>query len=447
MEDLKFDFRDVFRSGRYAFSGKKIGIHFLGIALVYLVYKVLLYLSLLITGNIGDFWSGHSGLLSVPLFEQNHWLTYVAMGLGLLFAFIVFFITSTMVSKITLQQLRGDDFYSMRDSASFIRKQWKSVFGSFIGLIAIFIFCIVWPIGFGLLCKWPLPFIVIAALAIFLLAFIYGLAGKRMKIAGISFVLLAIIAILFLVWPLNIVTLANQPTVTKVFAMLSSFIMVPGFFLGLLMAFVVVVFAVSLFFVPAIAASVDQDTFETIYQHFSMVWNQPWRLAVYEIILMLWKSICTAILAVLSVAGFFLLLLPIGLLIPKEFATIFKHAEDWVGGFLSRFVDLFNAGAAAYPSSVLLIIGGVCFSGAILVILGFVLSYLLSMASVGNTIIYVALRKRTSDENLLEVEEEEEEDIIAPEPTTEEATAESEESPTEEEGEPEAEEPTEDTET
>ena len=108
MEDLKFDFRDVFRSGRYAFSGKKIGIHFLGIALVYVVYKVLLYLSLLITGNVGGFWSGHHGLLSVPLLESQHWLTYVAMGIGFLFAFIVFFITSTMVSKVTLQQLRGD---------------------------------------------------------------------------------------------------------------------------------------------------------------------------------------------------------------------------------------------------------------------------------------------------------------------------------------------------
>lgn len=441
MEDLKFDFRDVFRSGRYAFSGKKIGIHCLGIGLVYLVYKVLLYLSLLITGNVGGFWTEHHGLLSFPLFEQPHWLTYVAMGLGLLFAFIVFFITSTMGSKITLQQLRGDDFYSMRDSASFIRKQWKSVFGSFIGLIAIFIFCIVWPVGIGLLCKWPLPFIVIAVLAIFLLAFIYGLAGKRMKIAGISFVLLAIIAILFLVWPLNIVTLANQQTVTNVFTMLSSFIMVPGVFLGLLMAFVVVVFAVSLFFVPAIAASVDQDTFETIYQHFSMVWNQPWRLVVYEVILLLWKGLCTAVLAVLSIAGFFLLLLPIGLLIPQEFATIFKHAEDWVGGFVGQFAGLFNAGAAGDPSSVLLIIGGVLTSATILVILGFVLAYLLSMASVGNTIIYVVLRKRISDENLLEVEEEEEEEITTPEPTTEESTAESEEEK------PEAEEPTEETET
>jgi len=215
--------------------------------------------------------------------------------------------------------------------------------------------------------------------------------------------------------------------------------MVPGFFLGLLMAFTAVVFAVSLFFVPAIAASVDQDTFETIYQHFSMIWNQPWRLAVYEIILVLWKTLCTAVLAVLSILGFFLLLLPIRLLIPGEFATIFEHSESWLGGFVGRFVGLFPAVSTGSIPSVLLIIGGVLTSATILVILGFVLSYLLSMASAGNTIIYVALRKRISDENLLEVEEEEEE-ITTPEPTAEEPPA--------EEGEqPESEEPAESSET
>jgi len=451
MENLKFDFRDVFRAGRYAFSGKKMGIHFLGIALVYVVYKILLYLSLLITGNVESFWSEHHGLLSLPLSGQ-HPLTYVAVGLGFLFAFIVFFSTSTMVSKITLQQLRGDDFYSMRDSASFIRKQWKSVFGSFLGLIGIFIFCIVWPIGIGLLCKWPLAFIAIAILAILFLAFVYSIVSKRGLIAAISFVLLAIIAIICFVWPLRIGELAIQPTVSRVFTMLSLFIMVPGFFLGLLMAFVAVVFVVSLFFVPAIAASVDQDIFETIYQHFSMVWSQPWRLAVYEVILMLWKTLCTAVLAVLSILGFFLLLLPVNLLIPKEFATIFEHSESWLGEFVGQFVGRFPAVSTETSPSVLLIIGGAITAATILVILGFVLSYLLSMASAGNTIIYVALRKRISDENLLEVEEEEE--ITTPEPTAEEPEEEipveaegAGEAVAEEEGEPETEGATEDTET
>jgi hypothetical protein len=52
----------------------------------------------------------------------------------------------------------------------------------------------------------------------------------------------------------------------------------------------------------------------------------------------------------------------------------------------------------------------------ILFIIGFVLSYLASMASVGNTIIYVVLRKKISDENLLEVEEEEKEEITPTQP-------------------------------
>ena len=361
MVDLRFDFRDIFKAGRYGFSGKKMFVHFGGMAIWYVVYEILLYLSVLIAGKVTAFW-GAFGLLPIcPFMDFSKYqielptITYVAMGIGFLVAFIIFFVTSTMVSKITLQQLRGDDFYSMRDSAGFARKQWKTIFGTFVGLVAIFIFCIIWPVGVGLL-------------------------GKI-------------------------------PAVGKVITMLASFFLFPVFMLGLLMALVVVVFVVSLFFVPAITACAGQDTFENVYQHFSIVWNQPWRIAIYEILLMIWKKICVGVLALISGLGFFLILLPINLLIPDQLSEIFWRANVWLGDILQRIPYIPISTAPANPSA-LLAIAGMLMTLTILGIVGFVLSYLASMASVGNTIIYAVLYKKTSDENLLEVEEEDEEGIV-----------------------------------
>ena len=386
MVDLRFDFRDIFKAGRYGLSGKKMFVHFGGMAIWYVVYEILLYLSVLIAGKVTAFW-GAFGLLPIcPFMDFSKYqielptITYVAMGIGFLVAFIIFFVTSTMVSKIALQQLRGDDFYSMRDSAGFARKQWKTIFGTFVGLVAIFIFCIIWPVGVGLL-------------------------GKI-------------------------------PAVGKVITMLASFFLFPVFMLGLLMALVVVVFVVSLFFVPAITACAGQDTFENVYQHFSIVWNQPWRIAVYEILLMIWKKICVGVLALMSGLGFFLVLLPIHLLIPEQLGEIFWRANVWLGGILQRIPYISIPDAPENPSA-LLAISGMLMMLTILCIVGFVSSYLASMASVGNTIIYAVLYKKTSDENLLEVEEEEEEEIVpqleeeteepaAEEPSDEEKTEEAE---------------------
>ena len=45
---------------------------------------------------------------------------------------------------------------------------------------------------------------------------------------------------------------------------------------------------------------------------------------------------------------------------------------------------------------------------SLLFVMGLILAYLFSIASVGNTIIYAILRRRSDGENLLEAEEEEE---------------------------------------
>lgn len=368
MAELHFDFRDIFRAGRYGFSGRKITVHFLGLSLAYLIYEIFVYLSLLIVGGSAakDFWNEYA-LLPVCSFVDYDFepITIGAMWLGTVILFVFFFLTSTMVSKITIQQLRGDSFFSMKDSLGFAKKNWKAVFGTLVGLIVIF----------GLF----------AATSI-----IVGLLGKI-------------------------------PGVGPIVVMLASILAPIAFFLGLLMAYLIVILKVSLLFAPSVVATADSDTFETVYQHFSMVWNQPWRVIIYETLLFGVKLICVPIWAIFCIVGFALAMLPVRFLIPTDMKIFMGHANKWLGEGIAKLSELpyvdkllvfdrvatTNLGVDQISGFNLFLIKvtSIFMMGSILLILLLVIAYLFSIASVGNTIIYTILRRRIDGENLLEVEE------------------------------------------
>ena len=286
---------------------------------------------------------------------------------GLVILFAVFFLASTMVSKITIQQLRGDNFFSMRESAQFLKENWRAVIGVFVALIFIFLLLALVPT-------------------------IVGLLGMIPKVGSVIVVLASIFS------PL-------------------------AFFIGLLMTYIVVILGVSLFFAPAVVASADSDTFETVYQHFSMVWNQPWRVVVYEVLLFGLKLICVPIWAFFCLFGFSIAMLPIRYLIPAQMKIFMGHADVWLGGALAKLTTLpyidswvvfdtiapSNLTTAGYSGFELYAIKvtSIFMTLALLCIAGLIIAYLLSIASAGNTLIYVVLRKRVDGTNLLVVEEEE----------------------------------------
>ena len=369
MKELHFDFRDIFRAGRYGFAGKKITVHFLGLAIGYLMYEFLVYLSLLIVGGNAAraFWNKYALLPACPYVDYDfETITIAAMWVGTFILFIIFFLTSTMVSKITIQQLRGDNFFSMRDSAGFLKKNWKSVFGTFIGLIFIFV--------------------------------------------------------LFALAPIVVALLGRIPVVGRFIVMLASILMPLAFFFGLLMMYLLVIFGVSTFFVPAVVAAADADTFESVYQHFSIIWNQPWRIIVYEALLFVVKVICVPIWSVFCAMGFALVTLPIQYLLPTDMQVIMGQANQWLGGWIAKLAELpyvdkfkifqiFDTVAAPANSPITLKISAIFMTLSLLFIAGLVIAYLFSVASAGNTLIYTILRRRVDGENLLEVEEEEEEEV------------------------------------
>ena len=361
MAELHFNFRDIFRAGRYGFNPKKISVHLFGLVLAYLIYEILVYASLFIAGEseLKQFWDAYALLPVCPLvdyaFED---ITIGAMWLGTFILFIFFFLTSTMVSKITIEHLRGDHFFSITASWGFVRKHWKGVFGTFVGLIAILVILALMPICIGLL-------------------------GKI-------------------------------PTVGRVILMLASTLTPFAFFLGLLMAYLLIGLGVSLFFAPSVVGAADSDAFETAYQHLAMLWNQPWRVFIYEFFLFGVKAICIPIWGIFCLTGFALAMQPIYFLIPTDIQHIMWQTDRWLGGSIDKLnmlpymehFKVFDIGPEPANLPVTLNIAAIFMTLSLLFIIGLVIAYLFSIASAGNTLIYTILRRRVDGVNLLEVEEE-----------------------------------------
>lgn len=344
MEQLHFNYRDIFRTIRYGFSGRKIAVHFAGIVLAYGLYETLVYISLFIQGGqdaAQAFWRTHSLNPVTPFLDEGLTNpTRVAMWIGVVCFAGIFFLASTIASKITIEQLRGDYFFSVGDAAKFVTARWKTVFGAFLGLI--FIFCF-----------------------------------------------LALI-------PLSIAALAKIPVVSKPILTLAAILMPFGFFLGLLMAFICIVFIASLLFVPAVVATTGADAFETIYQQFAIVWHQLWRMVLYELLLCLLKLIFVPIWGFFCFCGVAIVLLPIGYLHATEMASVLATADDWLGGILFFPTTLPSGGDDFWITATT-----VCFTLGAIGIACLILAFLFAIASAGNTLIYTLLRKRIDGQNLL----------------------------------------------
>ena len=362
MEKRYFDFRDIFQVIRYGFSGRKIAVHLIGLVLAYLIYETLVYLSLVVVGGSAaqDFWNKYA-LLPLPPFSEAGLTqtTEIAMWIGMVSFACIFFLASTVASKITIEQLRGDFFFSVGDALTFLRGHWKSVLGAFIGLLLIQIF-------------------------------------------------LAIV-------PLSIAGIAKLPAVGKPFLMLTSLFMPIGFFFGLLMALMAIVFSVSLLFVPAVAATTGADAFEIIYQQFAVVWNKSWLLVCYEAMLLLIKLIFVPIWAFFCLAGFSIVMLPTRLFHTEVMQQSMGYANLWLGGVVEKIAALpyinslgvFNTGTSDQMptltgiAAVTTPVTAIFLTITLLMGAGLVIAYLFSIASAGNTIIYTMVRKKLDGQNLL----------------------------------------------
>jgi len=364
MTKFYFDVRDVFRAPRLALSGKKILLQFIGLLVGYLGYLVFTYFAFLSSGSsFFQTWKFHGlfPLSDFPFVEWHSWLIFI---IGCLVALICWLLASTMVGKVTYEQLKGDDFYSSKEAFRFLKKHFGPAFLSPLSMLAFIAFLIICGIVVGLLGK--IPYLGELGIGIFYL--------------------------------------------------------VPLFAAALCLAYVVFILFVSLLLAPAVVATLKEDTFETIVQIFSTVWNQAWRYFVYTGLIGVMSKVGIFIFGYFSFRAVQFIHLTCGVFMKDKLTDISEEALSYITipqHLLDYFSNIFSGvnfrfhlpeiGPGIYLNwsgqiSAFLIAISLIF------VIFMVLSYGLAIISTGQTLTYIILRKKKDDENLLERKTETEEE-------------------------------------
>jgi hypothetical protein len=359
---LHYNFKDVFRAARFGLSIKKIWVMFLGIFFGSIFYSIFTYISAILSGySFKELWDQYHLLPIIGIGEIYGWAKIIYIIGLILFAFFIF-IFGTAVSKIHFEQLKGDEFYEIKESLKFA---FKNGFASFFA---------------------PIALLVIVGL-ILLSGVIYGLINKIPYFGEIFFIIFAI----------------------------------PAFFVCLFIVYLLLSFLVSLFLSPSIVGTTGNDTFDTLFEVFSTLNEQPWRLFIYEILLFFTMFVAGSIFTffVGKAIGIGYWVLSAKWLMGEKFSNIINNAWAFLPSypFLTNFSSYFKFLGV---EEILLIPGFLklpLFQAAISYILGFigyliifmVLAYYLSMFYAGNNLIFITLYKIKDEIDLLAPEEEEEE--------------------------------------
>lgn len=365
MKKLHFDVRDIFATPRLALSGKKIWVQFVGLVIGWAIYTILTYLGLILNGqSLVEVWRTHHffpclWMVGLPV----AWYAWLLSLLGMLIWVILFLLASAAVARITYKQLKGDEFFSSGDSFKYIKKHGIAVIMGPVSILLIMAFFIVMAFIAAWIAKWPVLDI------IFL---------------GLPYLLYFVVA---------------------------TFVV-----------YTAVVFVVSLFLAPAIVGTAEEDTMETVFQSYSTLWGQPWRLVIYEALVGILTLVATFVYGWALILGykFFNLVFGASWLMDGKMTRIVDKAMSYIygansniTGFINQFFQTcrYRTFLPGEPTSCLTTteyITAVLVGIALFVIAGSVVSYLLTNFSVGQALIYIILRKKKDDENLIERKDEDE---------------------------------------
>jgi len=364
MIKLRFNFMDVFSAARLGFNGKKIQIGTIGVFFSFIIYSLLTYFAFLVSKwSWITIWRTYK-YFPVPYpFHVVHfniwgWILWI---IGLLISFLFIAITLTAISKTTYEQLKGDEFYEVREAFKFGFKYWK---GSFLA---------------------PITLIIFIAIIIFM-GVLWGIALGRIPHFG------------------QVLT-----------GVLSPFL----FAAALFVVYLAVIFFVSLIISPAVVATTKSDTFDTLFENFSIINSQTWRFLLWE-----WILKATTLIGVFIFGGFLkksltVMHIAIGAFQgPRNWLEVMWNNARWylpqlpafniaqIEDFFARFLPATLMPHHFISGDVANTIGGFAI-GIFFYLLGFlIVGFALSMWSAGQTVIYIVLVKMKDEKNLLEQKEE-----------------------------------------
>ena len=391
MTNLHFNYKDIFRAGRLGFSAKKMWLAFLGSIVGFAGYTLFSYLAYISAGiEIGEIWETFRLLPMYPLGLQ--WYCWLFWLVGFLWLIAVCLLTGVAISKVTYEQLKGDEFYEIKEAIKFTFKHGKS------SILA----------------------------PIILVLFILMLIIMGIFLSAITWI----------------------PYVGQLFFALLA---IPAFAVCLFILYLVVVILVSLVIGPSIVGCTGNDTFDTLFESFSVINDQPWRLIVYEFLLRLVVVIGVVILGFFAAKAVFLCHDVIDILVPSaKLDNLFMNAAYYVkltipaimpGDIANLFVGYIDAigmpnllfpppympAYQGFTSAIASFLLGIIYYLLIL----FVVSLGTSICWAGNTLIFTVLVKKKDDKNLLEIKDEPIEETKLDEPPTEDKKEESDTTETE----------------
>jgi len=364
MHQMHFDGRDIFKSTRLALSLQRIWLQFIGLFFGYLGYLIFTYISLMAGGTaIAVAWKKY-GLFPCLFPEASNWYSVIIYLVGLLWLIAVYLIASTAVARATYMLIKGNHFYSWRDALRFALKKAPSTLLSPIAILLIVAFFLAGGAVVGLLGRIPLV----------------GEFG---------------ITIFTFVW----------------------------FFAALIVVFLAIIFVVALILSPGIIATTDEDAFEAVFQSFSIVWAQPWRLLLYEFFSAVMAAVGFLVLAFLAKKAYIIMDRLFSYTMGADFINIAAqamyllnvwliHSINWMNSLLGDYSGLVYFSRDFIPLTLphgYQYVASYIFAISMLLIGGLILSYGLASLNVGNMLSYVILRKKKDDENLLERTDAEEE--------------------------------------
>ena len=363
---LLFNYKDIFKSSRIALSGKKIWVFLIANLFGYSTYWLFTYISILISGVSFDNALTNNGLYPSLQNYDLHIQSYVIFYLGISIWFISNLLASGAVNRITLKQLKGNEFYSASDSWNFVRNNWKSI---------------IFP---------PIVIFLIIILFIFL-AWLFGLLGS-----------IPFFGHIFISLPFPLYFFGSLFTIYSMF-----------------------VLSTSISLSPSIASLYEEDTMGVIFQSYSITWSQPWRLIIYNSLLLPIVLISFAIFSWFWINSLVFIIFIFGnditlgslFLNSSNYAISILFPPQLMHSLSSNFFFEWNSITLfpVFDNEILVnkINQTVSLSGLILTIFYFLvglsmLSYSLTVFSVGQAIMFIIFKMKSDDDNILERKDQEE---------------------------------------
>ena len=345
--EINYNIKDLFRAPRSALSLTKI-VTFLRANIVgYLVYLIANYLALYLSGNaFVNIWQSHGVYPCAYIYELN-WYSSIIFWVSASYWFLCIYGTMCAVSKITLQELKGDYFYSVQDAHRFIVKNWHAIVFTPSTIFAILVFYVMTTSFFAFLSKAPL----------------------------IGSLFLAIPFVIYL-------------------------------FGAIFAVFTLYTFFVSILLTPTIVGTTEEDTMGTVFNVYMLSWRFPLQLIIYTIILLPLIYLSQLFLVVLI--GFGLKIMDLifsnSLLMGEKFSAVLGNTANIIipkdlfditfGSFLANFYDIFIPSSYQTLSDVEALSSSLIGIFLLIIVLG-CFSYALSVFSSGYVFILNILKKKS----------------------------------------------------